>query len=482
MYRLVMGGLWLGLLLLVFANAVSKPLNHDEHQFVASGWLIGRLGLLPYRDFPYFHLPYLSWLYAGIFLFTDHLLLGARLISALAATGSAWLIWRLARGQHHTSDTAISSFATAWLWLLLPISQYASGFAWNHDTSIFWSLCALTVFIRAESGRAYGFSGLCLAIACGLRATFVLTLLPFVLALGLAATRRAHWRFFALGFTVGWLPILLLSLFAPTQFFFGNVTYAVLNTEWRAAQDYARAMDWGSKLSYFMTDVAWIGPTWVVLMVFGLSVIITWRRQGAQPFWLSAGMACALFIAALLPTPSFLQYFFAPIPFLVLCIGWAAPAWLGKRYGAWLMPLLVALFLPQLWGSVERTAVLLTPAQWTPVQAHQAGVWIRERTGDGAIVTLAPLFPLEAGLSIYPELATGPFAYRVGGLLSPDERRVQRIFTIDDIETVLNARPPRALFLGFEDEDLEEPLAQYAQARKYRYHQLPNGKHLWVRP
>jgi hypothetical protein len=97
-------------------------------------------------------------------------------------------------------------------------------------------------------------------------------------------------------------------------------------------------------------------------------------------------------------------------------------------------------------------------------------------------VTLAPLFPLEAGLSIYPELATGPFAYRVGGLLSPDERRVQRIFTIDDIETVLNARPPRALFLGFEDEDLEEPLAQYAQARKYRYHQLPNGKHLWVRP
>ena len=51
-----------GVSLLLLAQSLLKPLDHDEHQFVASGWLVARAGLLPYHDFPYFHLPYLSLL------------------------------------------------------------------------------------------------------------------------------------------------------------------------------------------------------------------------------------------------------------------------------------------------------------------------------------------------------------------------------------------------------------------------------------
>src|SRR3954470_9477005 len=51
----------------MLARAMSKPLDHDEHQFIASGALLARRGLLPYRDYPYFHMPYLAGAYALLF-------------------------------------------------------------------------------------------------------------------------------------------------------------------------------------------------------------------------------------------------------------------------------------------------------------------------------------------------------------------------------------------------------------------------------
>ncbi|MFM7173516.1 MAG: hypothetical protein ACKO4U_10840, partial [Caldilinea sp.] len=71
--------LWFALLFLLLVGlAMRRHFNHDEHQFVASAAVIAHYGLLPYRDFPYFHVPNLSFLYALVFQFTDFLLLGAR--------------------------------------------------------------------------------------------------------------------------------------------------------------------------------------------------------------------------------------------------------------------------------------------------------------------------------------------------------------------------------------------------------------------
>src|SRR5947209_5849539 len=83
--------------LLQFAHAMQLPLDHDENQFVASGWLIAHAGLLPYRDFPYFHLPYLSLVYALVFQFTTYPLFAARLISLAASIGSALVLYLILR-------------------------------------------------------------------------------------------------------------------------------------------------------------------------------------------------------------------------------------------------------------------------------------------------------------------------------------------------------------------------------------------------
>src|SRR6266571_4053576 len=81
--------------LLLVGQAMAKPLDHDEHQFVASGWLLAHEGLLPYRDYPYFHLPYMSLVYAVVYAFTTYPMLAARLIETAGALGSAILIYAL---------------------------------------------------------------------------------------------------------------------------------------------------------------------------------------------------------------------------------------------------------------------------------------------------------------------------------------------------------------------------------------------------
>ena len=67
----------LTILLLLFARAMFKRLDHDEHQFIASAALLARRSLLPYRDYPHFHMPYLIVIYAMLLKLTDHLLLAA---------------------------------------------------------------------------------------------------------------------------------------------------------------------------------------------------------------------------------------------------------------------------------------------------------------------------------------------------------------------------------------------------------------------
>src|SRR5262245_45862818 len=71
---------------IVAGLGMTKGLNHDEHQHVAAGALVAREGLIPYRDFPYFHTPYLPFAYAVLFRGTDHLLSAARILSAFCAS------------------------------------------------------------------------------------------------------------------------------------------------------------------------------------------------------------------------------------------------------------------------------------------------------------------------------------------------------------------------------------------------------------
>jgi len=80
--------------LAVFKQAMLVPLSHDEHQFVAAGRLLAG-GMLPYRDFPTNHMPYLILLYGAAFSLTQTSMLPARAVSAVFAALTATLVFHL---------------------------------------------------------------------------------------------------------------------------------------------------------------------------------------------------------------------------------------------------------------------------------------------------------------------------------------------------------------------------------------------------
>src|SRR5437867_13395193 len=80
----------------VLTLGMTTGLSHDEHQHVTAGAVIAREGLLPYRDFPHFHTPYLPFLYALLFRATDHLLLAGRLFSVASSTAMVALLGSVA--------------------------------------------------------------------------------------------------------------------------------------------------------------------------------------------------------------------------------------------------------------------------------------------------------------------------------------------------------------------------------------------------
>jgi hypothetical protein len=116
---------------------------------------------------------------------------------------------------------------------------------------------------------------------------------------------------------------------------------------------------------------------------------------------------------------------------------------------------------------------------WKPLVIHQAGVDLRERLGDnGRVFTVAPIYPLEGGLKIYPSLSTGVFAFRTGSLLSEQQRQQQGIISSENFEAYLDKNPPNGILTGF-DQVLEKPLVQYATSRGYQSYPIDKGLILW---
>src|SRR5690349_6210883 len=85
-------GVLVVILLAIFSRIMTLGFDHDEHQFVASGTLLARQGMLPYRDYPYFHTPYLVFADAVLFAWIPYLLLAARGLSAVCGAATIGLI------------------------------------------------------------------------------------------------------------------------------------------------------------------------------------------------------------------------------------------------------------------------------------------------------------------------------------------------------------------------------------------------------
>jgi 4-amino-4-deoxy-L-arabinose transferase-like glycosyltransferase len=489
--------------LLLLSMTMHKDLNHDEHQFVAAGQLLATRSLLPYRDYPYFHMPNLVFVYAAIFRFTDHLLLGARLFSFACASLSMMLIFCTAlavlRGHHWTLRFLVGAGVVLVL-LSNPLFTYTSGRTWNHDLPVLLTLAAFIVHCqgarRQELDRWIFFSGALVGAAVGTRLSYGLALAPFagVIFVGPGpATVRRRLRLllsFSAGVLVALLPSLLIFVLAPQQFVFGNIGYDALNTMYRQAEGYQVAMTAGGKLIYFMQLLSSPG-NWALflpLACFALSNTLG-RKQQRVPnsfeiIFILLLVPCLL-VGSFAPTPSWPQYFYAPVPFLALAIVYALQA-LHDQHGklkwglAALAPFVVISSLSGI-SHYRNVGNLLSPEEWRPTRVHQLGVAAADIIGEGPVLTLEPIYPLEGGAQIYEAFATGAFAWRTAPFLPEASRSQLGMISERELPGLLATRPPGGILVGREA-DLESSIVEYASEKGCSASPLSARITLWVCP
>jgi hypothetical protein len=123
---------------------------------------------------------------------------------------------------------------------------------------------------------------------------------------------------------------------------------------------------------------------------------------------------------------------------------------------------------------------------WAGLMVHNVSMNIRNalpnygKGNNGKIATLSPMYVADANLPIYLELAGGPFIYRAGDLLTPEQRKHFVVTSPKTIGNLLNEDPPAAIFVGFEG-NLDKPLVQYAASHNYtKVDGFFNGGQLYV--
>ena len=487
---------------------MERDLNHDEHQFLVPGALLAREGLLPYRDYPLFHLPNLVFLYGAVDSIPLGPIFSAKVCSVVATALLGGLLILLAR--RHLPGSALFKLLLAGAGLLFlvcdPLFLYTSGKTWNHEVPTFLALCSLCLQLLAISRNALLLSilsGLLGGLSVGCRLTFAPVLVPLCLAsLSLAAPLpRRLWMggVFTLGATVALLPSFYFLLTSREAFLFDNFQFPRLRLLDPENTRIQKTMSWPRKLRYFFKEV--VLPSWPLFAAYallGIPAAWRWFKNRSTSDLGSALLLLSLpflLLGCFAPSRYQYQHYYVFIPFLVMGVvlgiasGWSAPD--DRRRTALIAFTLLLCAIANVgyraWkkdgaSSLEWARNSIRPAEWFPVRANQLGQQIRALAGPGKVLTLAPAWPLEGGSTIYPEFATGPFAWRSAHLMDPARRSLLRLIAPDDLEGFLTKDPPAAVLTGVEDAPLEASLVAYAKAHGYQPTKITRKRVLWLPP
>lgn len=480
----------------ILSLGMTKALSHDEHQHVAAGALVAREGLLPYRDFPHLHTPYLAFVYALLFRTTDHLLLAARLFSVVCATAMLGVLGAVAHGLFRDRGKWCAAGVCAGAVLLCAtagVFGITTARAWNQEPALLFALLAFLAHATGIARQRNGWfvsSGLLLGFSIGLRITFAPLVAPFGLAL-LLYLPPPRWQprtmlCFAAGLFVGTFGILCLAIEAPEQTFFGNFEFAKINVQYRYSSGNPRTMTVFKKLRYLWKEI--LRREFPLMAACALPMLVSRftrtagdRRRFEGGFvWLAMPF---VLMGCLAPTPLYPQYFYPLIPFLILA---ALHALAGippetarfRRTLAIGAAIVVASYAMGV-HSYSHLRDLRSPMEWVPFRLHARGEKLRAQVPRGRVLTLAPIYPLEGGLAIYPSFSTGPFAWRLAPFVEPAKAARLGLLTPLTLARGLDGDVPSAILLNIEP-DREIALRLYAERLGYTAMPDLDGGELWM--
>lgn len=483
------------LLLAIFARMMNYELRRDESLYVPPIRLMANQTL--YQDFFYNHVPGSAWWFYGLGRLTG---LDALLLTGRLAVLVGWLIFAGSIGwvSYHLTRSVLASWCIVILSLLNPLFLAQTGMtATNNLLPLPFAFLGLSLFVFGVKGERprpllIALAGFCLSAAVDMKVSAVafiptVVLAAFVLPWSAAFSDRLLRGVLPLaaGGLIGGLPILYNLLTEPAQFLAHIVGYhtgphiAYWTDPAMLEEEVARSM--GAKL--LLAFDIWLAGSVAVSLSALVALVIIFIRNGSdwdrpRRQWLFASLAVvtatamSAAILSFLPVPGFPQYFAAPLVCLPLALallfGGLTHGGRQAAFPAILAATVVVLVActPRL---LQHATKLVSPERWTVTRVHKGGEAIATALSGvkGRVATLSPIYPLEGGLDVYPELATGPFAYRTGDLTEPGLAAFYRMTSPSTVEVLLEADPPAALLLGF-DERLEQPLKAFAVRNGYR--------------
>jgi len=487
----------------LFANSMTKPLGRDEHMYCTAGVLMAK-GNVIYKDFSYpYQMPYHPLLYSAIFKITNtsYYLLTGRIISTICnilTVVCIIAIYYRVFGRFDVIGSLLASGAVV-LYVFNPLVDYSNGYAWNHDVVIFLVMLSFWLFLSLDFNNKskYGriaLIGALLTFATWMRITTGLVQVLFFVILLFAGRKSKGERvkiagaFLIATLVVSIWPVCTI-LGAPKAFLLGLFRIPVLNRQW--------VLESGLVFNKFaLTFVCLMLPGYLALIVLIIFIYLTFvchrnkfERLNIVKIMFAPLLAAGFFVIAFVPPSMWRQYLAMPVPFIIVSLAYPLfyiRKYLSNRYFTTAFAF-VAISAVVVVNSnpivLQRISRLFEPNKWTPIQVHRISDDISKRCKEPKLVlTLSPLYALEGGCLIYPELSAGPFVYRIGDFLTAEERHITNTMGAEMLEEILSKSAPSAVIVGGEMEILEADLYKTAVKPNWQKSVYDNGITVYLKP
>ncbi len=450
--RLLVAALSVALAAVYVPMALFRLVDADEGIYLFNARSVLN-GDLPYHDFFYPQMPLLPYVYGLWMKLFGVSWYSGRLLSALLAVALGLIVYAHAArltGSRPFGILAVSLFASSTLCL----AWLSTAKTFSLATLLLFASYAV-VFSRLHRWR-YFFSGLLLGLAIDTRLYLVVVIPLLLVHLVRSETenRRLQIARFTVGLVIAILPNELFLLMDPNVYLFNVLGVHGIRSEFGLVGLVSQKLDvLGDVLGVNPTNGQWSLQFTLLLLVNATALVATLRSK--EPLPLSAGIALAVIVVSLVPTPAYVQYFCIAIPFLIvnatlLCarlrddLSSPASRALRRNAHALFVVLLVAYLLPAPFEAYRYTVggdnvpgvyTRANAPNWTIPMIRQVSKAIDETAPAPSALTLSwwPGYLLESNASVLPKLEN-PYALWYSPRLSPLQVMRYKFISFGELE------------------------------------------------
>jgi Dolichyl-phosphate-mannose-protein mannosyltransferase len=417
--------------------AVLRFLDGDEGDYAAAAGLAVH-GELLYHDFLYTQTPLLPYVYGAWGLLTGETWLGLRALSVVLSLALALLLYGDTRRR----------LGTRWAVVAVALLS-ASGlyFTWypTVKTYALATLCLFASYVviaRNErvSLRAATAAGALAALSVQTRSLLV----GGAFVLGWATWRVGAVRGYLLGFAAGSLPSVVFLLIDSDRYLFGNLWYHSARSEGGLVGDFEQKAKVLANLLGIATEARPLPQYLLLILCATVSALTLRRAHGRVP--LALWTAAALGLVALLPTPTYTQYFATTVPFLVVGIVELAAyvrVSVDSPFARAVGATASAVYL--LLAPVELGRLVVRSAEDRPLAVQDVNDDIAARTTSGEIVVASWAgYVYGTGARPLPGLENA-FAPHEAAAITPTEARHYHVASVADVERAVRSRAPQLI-------------------------------------